>query len=113
MMRHNLGLSLRQVGELMFERIGNAAMQFLPSSPKQASVRRILQQGMLKDVCGIRWFAAAKDQASAREFLQCRRQYIAGTRCNGREQTICKFPTDSRTDLSNFLDGTKPVKSRH
>src|SRR5262249_58917611 len=70
MMRHELRLCLCQLGELALERIGDTAMQFLAPPPQQARVRCILQQGVLEDIRGIRWLAAAKDQSSARELLQ-------------------------------------------
>ena len=69
MMRHQLRLCLCQLGELAFERIGDTAMQLLAPPPQQARVRCILQQGVLEDVRGIRWFAAAEDQSGARELL--------------------------------------------
>src|SRR5262245_35415724 len=113
MMCHELWLCFCQLAELAFERIGDAAMQLLAPPPQQACVRRILQQGVLEDIRGIRWLAAAKDQSSARELLQSRPQCIAGNRCYGREQAIREFTTDSRADLGNLLDRTEPIKTRH
>src|SRR5215468_11494458 len=99
MMRHELGLCFRQLGELAFKRIGDTAVQLLAPPPQQARVRRILQQGVLEDIRGIRWLAAAKDQSSARELLQSRLQCIAGNRRYSCEQEIREFTTDSRADL--------------
>ena len=37
-----------RLGELVFERIRNTAMQLLPPPPQHARVRRVLQQGVLE-----------------------------------------------------------------
>jgi hypothetical protein len=113
MMRHELRLCLRQLGELALERIGDTAMQLLAPPPQQARVRCILQQGVLEDIRGIRRLAAAEDQSSARELLQSRLQRIAGNRRHGREQAIRELTTDGSTDLGNLLDGAEPIKTRH
>src|SRR4051812_24009754 len=84
-MRHKLRLCLRQLGELVLERVGNMAMQFLPPRPQQARIRCVLQQGVLEGVGGIRWLAAAEDQSSERELLKRRLQCNTGKRRNGRE----------------------------
>src|SRR6516165_3780700 len=88
----------------------SAIMQLLAPPPQQARVRRILQQGVLEDIRGLRWLAAAKDQSSARKLLQRRLQCIAGNRCHGGEQAIREFATDSRADLGNLLDRAEPIK---
>src|SRR5262245_29677074 len=113
MMRHELWLCLRQLGELALERIGDALMQLLAPPPQQARVRCILQQGVLEDIRGLRWLAAATDQSSARELLQSRVECSAGNRCHGREQAIRELTTDGRADLGNLLDRAEPIKTRH
>src|SRR5262249_9436239 len=103
MMRHELRLCLRQLGELAFECIGDTAMQLLAPPPQQARVRCILQQGVLEDIRGIRRLAAAEDQSSARELLQSRLQRIAGNRRHGRKQAIRELTSDGSADLGNPL----------
>src|SRR5262245_18261021 len=113
MMRHELRLCLRQLGELAFERIGDKAMQLLATPPQQARVRCILQQGVLEDIRGIRRLAAAEDQSSARELIQSRLQRTADNRRDGRSQAVRELTSDGSADLGNLLDRAEPIKTRH
>ena len=54
MARHQLGLGLDRVGEAGLQHLGHLLVILLPRALQQGGIRRILHQGMLKDI----WHAA-------------------------------------------------------
>ena len=52
--RHQLGLGLDRVGEAGLQHLGHLLVILLPRALQQGGIRRVLHQGMLKDIFGAR-----------------------------------------------------------
>ena len=70
MLREPLGLAVHQLAIMGYERFGDPGMQLPSGAAQQRAVGRILDQGVLEQVRGLRWRSALKDQAGINEALE-------------------------------------------
>ena len=111
--RHQFGLRFEDLGKLRLERVGDVAVKLLTFASQETAIRRILHEGVLEYVGGIRRLAAAIDEIGS---CQLRERGIERARRHRRErgkQPIGEFATDSGPDLRNLLDRREPVQTRH
>src|SRR6266446_5203964 len=63
-MSQQFGLRLDQLGRLYLQNLGNALVILLPRAPEQRLIGCILNEGMLKDIGGLGWYAPLVEQFS-------------------------------------------------
>jgi hypothetical protein len=94
------------------ERFGDPGMQ-LPSRPaQQGAVGRILDQGVLEQVRGLRRHSALKDQAGIDEALERLLEPLCGELADRRCQLIGEFTADRGADLGAPLAAGPSRSSR-
>jgi hypothetical protein len=113
-MGEQLRLALDEIGEMLFQCRPDARAQFLPSPAQQGRVGSVLHQRVLKQVGGVRNRAAAKQEPSSAELIQCGLQILLGTQRHGLDQFISKLAAEHRADLRDLFGcRPKPVEPRH
>ena len=114
MLREQLRLAVHQLRIMGCERFGDPGMQ-LPSRPaQQGAVGRILDQGMLEKVHGLRRCSALKDQAGIDEALERVLEPLVSEFTNRSCQFVGEFAADRRADLGDpFCCRAEPVEPRH
>ena len=69
---------------------------------------------MFEQVGGVRNRAAAKQEPSSAELIQCGLQILLGTQRHGLDQFISKLAAEHRADLRDLCGcRPKPVEPRH
>ena len=68
--RHQLWLCLNGLGELLFESVGDSAVELLAFTPRQARISGILHERVLENVRGIRRVPPSKDQIRGGELRE-------------------------------------------
>jgi hypothetical protein len=68
-MREQLRLAMGNLGNLVFERFGNAGVQHAARLAQQRTIGRFLHQGMLEQVRRLRRYSLAKQQTCRNETI--------------------------------------------
>ena len=89
-------LALDEIGEMLFQRRGDARVQFLAAAAQQGRVGGVLHQRVLEEVGGMRSGTAAEQQPGLIELIQGGLQFPLGTRCHRFDQFIGKLAAESR-----------------
>ena len=101
--RQQLGLRLGEVGKALGHHLRRALVVLLPGAPQQRLIGRILHQGMLERIGGLRRHAPLVEHLGLHQLPQAtpERQLVHGR--HGPQQLIGKRPPQHRPELRHRL----------
>ena len=113
MVRHQLGLGRNRVGELGLQHLGHLLVILLPRALEQGGIRRILHQGMLKDVFGARRTPPLVEQLGVDQLRQPLLQQRFLHAGQGPQHLVGKLPPQDRAELGHLADHRQAIQPRH
>jgi hypothetical protein len=118
MTRQQLGLALRDLGELAFEGFGNTGVKRASRLAQQRAICRVLHQGMFEQVPRIRRQTLSEQQTSLNETVERPKPMPQRHRSAGLHVRLCCRPRHPGARIAGGIgllnDGTvvKPVRTR-
>jgi hypothetical protein len=113
MLRQHFRLSLTDVREFLFQRLGDAGVQLLAPALEHRLVGSVLNQRMLEGVGRLGRRATAENQLRADQLLKGITQLVRGHRRHRRKQLVGELPADHGTGLDDLLDRSEAVEAGH
>ena len=112
-MGQQLGLGGAEVGKLRLQHLGNALMVLLAGAAQQGLIGRILDQGVLEAIHGLRWQPLLVEEFRLHQLLQPALQGRLVPRRDGLEEGIGKVASERRSELCQAFHRCQTVQPCH
>ncbi len=102
-MRQQFWTGVRLVGEMRRQRVGDPTMQRLALSAQHGAIGRVLDEGVLEDIGGLRGASPREYQVSLDQLEQRRVEGLGRPVRDDRQQGVWELPPDRGSDLGDLL----------
>src|SRR5690242_11819693 len=110
MASYQLRLTFGDIGKFLLDALRNTSVKTAARVPKHRAVGRILDEGVVEQIGGIRWLPLPEQQPSIQEPIQSSSELMGRLPRHRLQHLMRKITTDRGGNLGHLLGGAKPIE---